>query len=140
MRVVLDVLKALIFVRWAPPLYVASFVCLSVLENFRRRRMLLYNIARLHMITHMFNINQRRPPFLKTIKRNSDILQSIQLPVVINLNPRSIYNKTDEFSQMLEQYSPELITISESWERENLTLEELLKLENKLELSWAKLS
>ena len=55
-------------------------------------------------------LQQRIPPFLKTIKRNSDILQSIQLPVVINLNPRSIYNKTDEFSQMLEQYSPELMT------------------------------
>ena len=31
---------------------------------------------------------------------------------------------------MIEQYSPELITISESWERENLSLEDLLKLEN----------
>ena len=69
----------------------------------------------------------RRQPALKIIRRNNDILQSIELPVIMNINPRSIYNKTEEFSELLEQYSADLITISESWERENLSLEKLLK-------------
>ena len=58
------------------------------------------------------------------------ILQSLDLPVVININPRSIYNKTDEFKILLEQYQADVICISESWERSNLSLDELLQLEN----------
>ena len=54
----------------------------------------------------------------------------MELPVIINLNPRSIYNKTEEFFELLEQYSAQVITISESWERENLPLQDLLHLEN----------
>ena len=57
-------------------------------------------------------------------------MQSMELPVIMNLNPRSIYNKTEEFLELLEQYSAQVIRISESWERENLSLQELLKLEN----------
>ena len=76
------------------------------------------------------NLQPRRQPILKTIRRNNAILQSMELPVIMNINPRSIYNKTEEFLELLEQYSPQVITISESWERENLSLEELLKLEN----------
>ena len=76
------------------------------------------------------NKEPRRKPVLQTIRRNNAILQSMELPVIMNLNPRSIYNKTDEFLELLEQYSPQVITISESWERENLSLQELLQLEN----------
>ena len=72
----------------------------------------------------------RREPVRKTIRRHNDILQSLELPVILNINPRSLYNKTDEFSELIEQYSADLITISESWEREERTLEELLQLEN----------
>ena len=72
----------------------------------------------------------KRQPVRKTIKRNNVILQSMELPVIMNINPRSIYNKTEEFSVLLDQYSADLITISESWERDNLPLSELLQLEN----------
>ena len=54
----------------------------------------------------------------------------MELPVILNINPRSIYNKTEEFFELLEQYSAQVITVSESWERENLSLQQLLKLEN----------
>ena len=57
-------------------------------------------------------------------------MQGLELPTVINLNPRSIYNKADEFKILLEQYQGDLICISESWERENLSLSDLLQLEN----------
>ena len=65
-----------------------------------------------------------------TIKRNNLILQSVNLPVIMNINPRSIYNKAEEFSLLLEQYSADIITVSESWERDNLSLEQLLQLDN----------
>ena len=48
----------------------------------------------------------------------------------MNINPRSIYNKTDDFKLLLDQYDADVICMSESWERENLSLEELLNLEN----------
>ena len=60
---------------------------------------------------------EMRKPVRKTIKRNNLVLQSINLPVIMNINPRSIYNKSDEFSLLLEQYSADIICMSESWER-----------------------
>ena len=45
----------------------------------------------------------------KTVRRNNIILQSISLPVVMCLNPRSLYNKTEEFSLLLEQYEADVI-------------------------------
>ena len=49
---------------------------------------------------------------------------------MINLNPRSIYNKQNEFHTLVSELSIELICISESWERENQTLDELIQLED----------
>ena len=72
----------------------------------------------------------RGKPVLKTVRRNNILLQSISLPVIMNINPRSIYNKSEEFSLLLEQYEAEIICMSESFERENLPLEELLQLED----------
>ena len=54
----------------------------------------------------------------------------MELPVIMNINPRSIYNKTDDFYLLLEQYQADLICMSESLERDNLPLDELLDLEN----------
>ena len=67
-----------------------------------------------------------RKPVLKTLKRNNLILQSINLPTIMNINPRSIYNKSEE----LEQYEADIICMSESWERPNMTLDQLLNLDN----------
>ena len=53
----------------------------------------------------------------------------MELPVIMNINPRSIYNKTDEFSLLIDQYQADVICMSESWERDNLSLEELLNLD-----------
>ena len=52
------------------------------------------------------------------------------LPSVMNINPRSIYNKYEEFPLLLEQYSADVICMSESWSRDNKPLEELLDLPN----------
>ena len=48
----------------------------------------------------------------------------------MNINPRSIYNKSEEFSLLLEQYEADIICMSESWERPNMTLDQLLNLDN----------
>ena len=45
------------------------------------------------------------------------IQQSLLLPKVMNLNPRSIYNKIDEFVTFIEEEDIDLIFMSESHER-----------------------
>ena len=54
----------------------------------------------------------------------------MNLPRVLNLNPRSIYNKKDEFETFVKEYEINLICMSESWERESLSLSKLLTLDN----------
>ena len=61
---------------------------------------------------------ERLPPVRKVLKRNSIIMQSIELPIIMNLNPRSLYNKVDDLKLVLEQYEADCVCISESWERE----------------------
>ena len=53
------------------------------------------------------------PP--KNVKEK--IQQSLLLPKVMNLNPRSIYNKINEFVTFIEEEDIDLIFMSESHER-----------------------
>ena len=41
------------------------------------------------------------------------------------MNPRSIYNKINEFKTLIEQEELEVVFLSESWEREELPLNEI---------------
>ena len=75
-------------------------------------------------------VSDRGKPVRVTVRRNNRVFQAISLPVVININPCSIYNKCEEFSLLLEQYNADIICISESFEREKLPLQEVLDLEN----------
>ena len=56
--------------------------------------------------------------------------QALNLPVLCNINPRSVYNKSDEFHTLVEEEDLDLIFMSESWERQYLPLHDLLKLED----------
>ena len=56
--------------------------------------------------------------------------QALSLPVLCNMNPRSVYNKEDEFHNFVKEEEVDLIFLSESWEREHLPLSELIKLED----------
>ena len=67
---------------------------------------------------------------LKTINRSNKICQALILPKVLNINPRSIYNKKDEFLTFVKEEKVQLICISESWEKESLPLDKLIKMEN----------
>ena len=66
-----------------------------------------------------------------TIKSN----QSFQLPIICNMNPRSVYNKVDEFHDFMEEEMVDLLFMSESWERENLQLKDIINLEDHVVIS-----
>ena len=46
------------------------------------------------------------------------------------MNPRSVYNKQDEFHTFVEEEMVDLLTMAESWERENLLLDQIVKLDD----------
>ena len=71
----------------------------------------------------------RKPCNNVTIKRSNKLLTAVQLPVVVNLNPRSIYNKADEFKTMMEQLDVGVCFMSESWDRQSLGLSEVIGME-----------
>ena len=64
------------------------------------------------------------------VKRSNKPIQALNLPVVANINPRSVYNKVDEFHTFVEQENIDLVFMSESWEREEKSLQEIIHLEN----------
>ena len=49
---------------------------------------------------------------------------------MLSLNPRSIYNKKNEFETFVKEEQVEVVCMSESWERENNPLEHLIDLED----------
>ena len=51
------------------------------------------------------------------------------------MNPRSIYNKINEFHTFVEEEQVDLVFMSESWEREELTLENIINLEDHVIIS-----
>ena len=64
------------------------------------------------------------------IKPSHKTFQALSLPKVLNLNPRSIYNKLEEFSTFVKEEEVDLICMSESWEREEQTLDKVIKIDD----------
>ena len=64
------------------------------------------------------------------IKGKNRFEQALNLPVLCNLNPRSVYNKRDEFHTLVKEEQLDLIFLSESWEREYLPLDRIIDLED----------
>ena len=67
---------------------------------------------------------------LRRINPSNKTVQALDLPVVLNVNPRSIYNKVSEFHTLVQQQEIDLVCMSESWEREHLTLDRIITLDN----------
>ena len=63
---------------------------------------------------------QHKKGNLKTLKRNNKISEASNLPIVLNLNPCSLYQKLDEFQTLIEQTDPGVCCISESWDRSHV--------------------
>ena len=67
------------------------------------------------------------------IKWSNKIVQASSLPIVVNLNPRSLYNKSDEFKTFIEETGASLCCVSESWDRSHVQggkrLDDIIKIE-----------
>ena len=72
------------------------------------------------------------------IKRRKKIAISQQLPIVVNLNPRSTENKQNSIKEMIKVLKVDICTISESWDKEtgqrNNAVEEAEKVESYLHM------
>ena len=62
-------------------------------------------------------------------------MKALNLPKVMNVNPRSIYNKVDEFNAFVEEEEIDCVFMSESWERSGNPLEEIINLPNHMVIS-----
>ena len=56
----------------------------------------------------------------------SNIDSNTSLPLVVVLNCRSAYNKRDSLRTLLHTVSPDFLLASETWSRENFSIQELL--------------
>ena len=64
------------------------------------------------------------------MRKPNKYLEALELPVITNLNPRSAYNKRKELETFIKEETVDILFMSESWERENFQLQELIHLEN----------
>jgi hypothetical protein len=64
------------------------------------------------------------------IKMSNRFTQALSLPSLCNLNPRSVYNKRDEFHALVKEEQLDVIFLSESWERDYLPLDKIIDLED----------
>ena len=67
---------------------------------------------------------------LKTITRSNKAVQALNLPTVVNINPRSLNNKVESFKTYMEEEEIDLACISESHECEGRPLVNSLKLDD----------
>ena len=62
--------------------------------------------------------------------KTSKFIQALDLPILCNINPRSVYNKIDEFQTFVQQEELDVILMSESWERQDKSLNQIIDLED----------
>ena len=65
----------------------------------------------------------------KTASLSKKIICALDLPTVANINPRSIYEKKNQLCTLIKEYSIDCTFLSETWERINFPLENLMKIE-----------
>ena len=63
-------------------------------------------------------------------KLSNKVLEALVLPSCMNFNPRSIYNKLNEFLTFIKEQSIHCVFISESWERPKFNLTQLIEIED----------
>ena len=80
-------------------------------------------------VDRISSCSEPRIPVRKVIKRNNLILKAIDLPSVMNINTRSVYNKVNEFLTLVDQYESDLIFMSETWDRINQPLENVIQID-----------
>ena len=71
----------------------------------------------------------------KSNKVPKKVKQALNLPTVMNVNPRSIYNKAKEFQTFVEEEDIDCVFMSESWERPDMPLDTIINLPNHVVIS-----
>ena len=66
-------------------------------------------------------------PVQLEVKHSSKTENAASLPLVSILNARSLYQKKDNFKKIVKELGLEIIMVSETWEREEISLESLLQ-------------
>ena len=67
---------------------------------------------------------------VNTVKNSAKFQQALSLPILCNMNPRSVYNKIDEFHEFVKEEEVDVVFLSESWEREHLPLDQIINIED----------
>ena len=67
---------------------------------------------------------------LTVVKRSNKPLQALYLPVIANINPRSVDNKVKEFHAFAMEEEIDVVFMSESWEREDKQLNVIIELQD----------
>ena len=80
------------------------------------------------LVTYKARTKEKNHRNLKTIHKSNKLVQALALPVVINVNPRSIYNKVNEFHEFVKEELVDVVAMSESWERPEQPLTDIIKL------------
>ena len=57
---------------------------------------------------------ERREPTIKVIKRTNKLAIASQLPSVLNINPRSVFNKQDKLKEMIKVLNIDVCTKGEN--------------------------
>ena len=63
------------------------------------------------------------------------LVECLKLPSVLNINPRSVYNKINNLKTYITENEIDLVCISESWERPEETLDKIINIENYVVIS-----
>ena len=74
----------------------------------------MQKVCRIPVIVDQFKrtkVNTPRPHYRVSIKRSNRILEATNLPIMMVLNPRSIYNKSEEFRTMMVQMEVDICCI-----------------------------
>ena len=72
----------------------------------------------------------KKNPNIVVVRRSNKVGQALNLPKILNLNPRSAMNKIEELRTFIEEESIDCTFISESHETENRRLEDMILLED----------
>ena len=79
---------------------------------------------------HSRPLNEERGRILKTIKRIGIKPKSLDLPTIMCLNPRSLYGRTEYLADIIREYQVDVACISESWNRDNNPLTDIINIDN----------
>ena len=70
------------------------------------------------------------------VKKSSKVENASYLPLISVTNARSLYQKKENVKTFIQELGIEILLVSETWERENLSLEKLLQLQNHKVISY----